>query len=56
MLYTIDVWHEPSAPPQYQYVACFGDYDLGVDTGHGPSAETAMIDLITNYELPKGEF
>lgn len=39
---------------EYEWNACFGDYDLGVPVGTGKTEAVAMIDLINLVENVNG--
>lgn len=60
MIRTITTWQQDYAPPKERWAACYGEYDGGDNDGNGPHCGTgpdeaaAIIDLLENYELPKG--
>ena len=51
MTYEITTFQDTHAPPSNRWVACFGDYDLDVPTGHGATEEEAAVDLIEMHGL-----
>lgn len=43
------------APRDSIWTACFGDFDLDVPTGTGPTEAAAIADLLDNYKAPWGD-
>jgi hypothetical protein len=50
----IYTWQDTNAPLQYAWCAAYQEYDLDVEAASAATEQDAIIDLVTNYDLPKG--
>lgn len=53
MRITTVYWPPPIPDRSCDWLAWYGDYDLGTDVGSGVTEAAAIADLVSNYDEPE---